>query len=113
MTDEIKFDDFLKVDIRVAQIIEAQLFPKARVPSYRLTLDLGPELGVRKSCAHLPQRYELEELQGKKIICVINFPEKQIGPHKSQVLVLGVPDEDGEAILLEPERDVPLGGRVF
>ena len=107
------FDDFLKVDIRVARIVEVNDFPEARSPSYRLTLDCGPTIGLKKSCARFPARYTKEQLEGVQVLCVVNFPPRQIGPAMSEVLVLGVPDEGGEPIVVSPEREVPLGGRLY
>lgn len=110
---QITFDDFMKVDIRVGEIVSVEDFPEARKPAYKLRINLGSELGEKRSSAQLPQRYEKEELLGKRILCVINFPPKQIGPTVSEVLVLGVPDSEGNAILIGPDRDVPLGGRLY
>lgn len=109
----ITFDDFLKVDIRVGRIIEAENFPEARKPSYRLKIDLGEEIGVKKSCAQLPKNYKIDELVGKQVLCVVNFPPRQIGPAISEVLTLGVPDEGHECILICPDKNVPLGGRLY
>lgn len=105
------FEDFLKLDIRVGKIIEAESFPEARKLSYRLKIDLGEEIGIKKSCAQLPQNYRINDLIGKLVLCVVNFPPRQIGPAVSEVLTLGVPDEKGECILIVPDRNVPLGGR--
>jgi tRNA-binding protein len=104
--------DFERVDMRVGRVIEAEPFPEARKPAYKLRIDFGP-LGVRRSSAQLTTRYRPEELRGKLVIAVLNFPARQIGPLRSDVLVLGVPDPDGAVVLLEPSVDVPLGGRVF
>ncbi len=111
-TARIKFEDFLAVDIRVGRIVEALEFPAARKPAYKLRVDLG-ELGERRSSAQLVANYRREELVGRRVLAVVNFPPRQIGPFISEVLVLGVPDDAGEVVLLEPERDVPLGGRVY
>jgi tRNA-binding protein len=108
----IEFDDFLKVDVRVGRIVGVEDFPEARKPAWKLTLDFGPELGERKSSAQVTN-YEREELEGSLVVAVVNFPPRQIGPVKSEVLVLGVPDADGNVILLRPDADVPLGGRMF
>lgn len=107
------FDDFLKLDIRVWKIIEVEQFPEARKPSYKLKIDLGEEIGIKKSCAQLPQNYTVEELLGKQVLCVVNFPPRQIGPAVSEVLTLGVPDGNGECILITPDKEVPLGGRLY
>ena len=108
----IAYDDFAKVDIRVGRITHAEPFPEARKPAYRLWVDLG-KLGERKSSAQITTRYALEDLPGKLVMAVVNFPPRQIGPVMSEVLVLGVPDEDGEVVLLVPDADVPLGGRMY
>jgi tRNA-binding protein len=108
----IDFDDFLKVDVRVGRIVSVEDFPEARKPAWKLTLDFGPELGERKSSAQVTN-YTREQLEGSLIVAVVNFPPRQIGPVRSEVLVLGVPDADGNVILLRPDADVPLGGRMF
>ena len=104
--------DFERVDMRVGRVLEAEPFPEARKPAYKLRIDFGP-LGVRRASAQLTTRYRPEELRGKLVIAVLNLPARQIGPLRSEVLVLGVPDPDGAVVLLEPSVDVPLGGRVF
>jgi tRNA-binding protein len=109
---EIDVSDFERVDIRVGRVLEAEAFPEARKPAYKLRIDFGP-LGIRRSSARLTVHYRPEELAGRLVIAVTNFPARQIGPVRSEVLVLGVPDADGEVVLLEPTEDVPLGGRVF
>ena len=111
-TPQATFEDFLKVDIRVGRIIEVRPFPQARKPAYQLRLDFG-ELGERKSSAQLVANYSPEELEGRLALAVVNFPPRQIGPFMSEVLVLGVPDEKGNVVLLRPERDVPPGGRMY
>jgi tRNA-binding protein len=108
----IDLSDFERVDMRVGRVIEAEPFPEARKPAYKLRIDFGP-LGIRRSSAQLTVHYRPDELRGRLVIAVINFPPRQIGPVRSEVLVLGVPDPDGAVVLLEPRIDVPLGGRVF
>jgi tRNA-binding protein len=108
----IDLPDFERVDMRVGRVIEAEPFPEARKPAYKLRIDFGP-LGIRRSSAQLTVHYRPDELRGRLVIAVINFPPRQIGPVRSEVLVLGVPDPDGAVVLLEPRIDVPLGGRVF
>ena len=109
----ISYDDFAKVDIRVGRIVQAEPFPEARKPAYKLWVDFGGDLGVRKSSAQITKHYTLEGLVGRQVVAVVNFPPRQIGPVKSEVLVLGVPDEAGEVVLLGPGHEVPLGGRMF
>jgi tRNA-binding protein len=109
----LSFDDFQKVDIRVGRIIRAEDFPQARKPAYKLTIDFGSEVGAKRSSAQLTHRYTKEELEGRLVIAVVNFPPRQIGPFVSEVLTLGVPDADGAVVLLAPDADVPLGGRMF
>lgn len=113
VADLIGFDDFEKVDIRVGQVLAAEPFPQARKPAYRLTIDFGPELGVRKSSAQITVHYTLDQLVGRKVAAVVNFPPRQIGPFMSEVLTLGFPDADGAVVLVGVDRDVPLGGRLF
>lgn len=108
----ITFDDFVKVDIRVGRITRAEPFPEARKPAVKLWLDFG-DLGAKKSSAQITKHYDVEELPGRKVMAVVNFPPRQIGPVMSEVLVLGVPDEEGEVVLLVPDKDVPIGGRMF
>jgi tRNA-binding protein len=110
---QISYPDFDKVDIRVGRIVAADDFPQARKPAYQLTIDFGGDIGVRRSSAQLTKYYTREELVGRQVVAVVNFPPKQIGPFMSQVLVLGLPDEEGAVVLLRPEREVPLGGRMF
>ncbi len=111
--DTIDFGDFLKVDIRVGRIARAENFPKARNPAYKLWIDFGPEVGEKKTSAQLTRNYTLEELAGRQVVAVVNFPPKQVADFMSEVLVLGVPDEAGEVVLLQPSREAPLGGRMF
>jgi tRNA-binding protein len=109
----IALDDFLKVDIRVGRIVEARPFPEARKPSIRLLIDFGAAIGAKKSSAQITRHYRAEDLVGRLVVAVVNFPPRQIGPTMSEVLTLGVPDENGEVVLLAPDKDVPLGGRMF
>ena len=109
----IAWEDFEQVEIRVGTIIDAVEFPRARKPLYRLKIDFGPEVGVRESAAGLPPRYELSELPGKQVIAVLNFAPRNIAGFQSECLTLGVPDAEGEPILVTPTQDVPDGGRLF
>lgn len=109
----IDWDEFEKVDIRVGTIVEAEDFPKARKPLYRLRIDFGPEVGIRQSAAGLPGRYGVDELVGRQVIAVLNMGVRNIAGFESQCLTLGLPDEDGETILLAPASPVPNGGRLF
>lgn len=110
---EISFDDFQKVDIRVGQILRAEPFPQARKLAIKCWIDFGPVLGERKTSAQITRHYNAEELLGRKVLAIVNFPPRQIGPFMSEVLMLGVPDADGEVVLLTPDKDVPPGGRVY
>jgi tRNA-binding protein len=105
-------EDFDRVDIRVGRIVEVEDFPEARKPAWKLRVDFGPEIGTRRTSAQVTN-YTRDELEGRLVMGVVNFPPRQIGPVRSEVLVLGVPDEEGRVILLMPDRDVPLGGRMF
>lgn len=110
--DELSFDDFLKVDIRVGVVTRAEPFPEARKPAIKLWVDFGGDLGVKKSSAQITAHYAPDTLIGKQVMAVVNFPPRQIGPMKSEVLVLGLPDENGEIVLLTPDQGVPIGGRM-
>jgi tRNA-binding protein len=109
----ITFADFEKVDVRVGRIVRAEPFPEARKPAYRLQIDFGPEIGVRKSSAQLTTHYAASELEGRLVLGVVNFPPRQIGPFMSEVLTLGVPDDNGAVVLVVPDKNVPLGGKLF
>lgn len=109
----ITYHDFEKVDIRVGTIIEVQDFPEARKPAYKLVIDFGPAIGIKRSSAQITKRYTKDDLLGKRVLAVVNFPEKQIGPFLSQVLTLGLPDENGDIVLISPDYDVPNGGKLF
>jgi tRNA-binding protein len=109
----IDFDTFLAVDIRVGTIIDAKPFPEARKPAWRLWIDFGPAIGVRKSSAQITENHPLETLVGQQVAAVVNFPPRQIGPVVSEVLTLGFPDADGKVVLVQPSKPVPNGGRLF
>lgn len=109
----LTFEDFMRVDIRVGTILRAEPFPEARTPAYKLWVDFGPKIGERKTSAQVTARYQPGELIGRQVVAVVNFPPKQIGPFMSEVLVLGVPDSNGEVVLLGPNRGVPNGGRMY
>jgi tRNA-binding protein len=110
---QIAYADFDKVDVRVGRIVRAEAFPEARKPAYKLDIDFGPEIGTRASSAQLTRHYTRQELEGRLVLAVVNFPPRQIGPFMSQVLTLGVPDADGGVVLVVPDKKVPIGGRLF
>lgn len=112
MTDTISFDDFTRVDVRVGTITHAEDFPQARKPAYRLQIDFGAEIGLRKSSAQITAHYQPDALIGRQVVAVVNFPPRQIGPFMSEVLVLGLSDEHGAIVLLTPDRPVPNGERM-
>jgi tRNA-binding protein len=109
----ISYEDFEKVDIRVGKIIEINNYPDARKPSYKLQIDFGPEIGIKKSIGQFPDNYTRKELLGRLVACVINFPPRQIGIAVSEVLTLGFADKNGNAVLIVPTKSVPLGGKLF
>jgi tRNA-binding protein len=109
----LSYAEFQRVDVRVGRIVGVDDFPTARKPAYKLSIDFGSEIGVKKSSAQTTKYYSKEDLLNRLVVAVVNFPPKQIGPYVSEVLTLGVPDADGGVVLLTPERDVPIGGRMF
>lgn len=109
----IEFDDFLKVDIRVGRVLEACEFPEARKPAYKLKIDFGDEIGVKKSSAQITQNYTSDDLNGMLVAAVVNFPPRQIGPFMSEVLTLGFYDENDNVVLISPNKNVPIGGRLM
>ena len=111
MTEEVTFEDFLRVDMRVGRVTAVDAFPEARKPAWKLTIDFGPEIGVKRSSAQITH-YPREALEGRLVVGVVNFPPRQIGPVRSEVLVLGASDSEGRVILLAPDADVPLGARI-
>jgi tRNA-binding protein len=113
MTQQIAYDEFLKVDIRVGTVIEAVEFPEARKPAYKLKIDFGEEIGIKRSSAQITVHYALDELVGRQVAGVVNFPPRQIGPFMSEVLTLGFADANGDIVLMQPERAVPNGSRMF
>jgi tRNA-binding protein len=113
LSPNITFDDFQKTDIRVGTIIAVEPFPEARKPAFKLRIDFGPDIGIKKSSAQITKYYTPETLLGRQVAAVINFPPRQIGPFMSEVLTLGFPDEAGEVVLVAVERTVPNGGRMF
>lgn len=111
--ETITFDQFLAVDIRVGTVVEALPFPEARKPAYKLLIDFGPAIGVKRSSAQITEHHALEDLVGSQVAAVVNFPPRQIGPVKSEVLTLGFPDAEGKVVLMRPSKPVPNGGRLF
>ena len=109
----IEYSDFEQVDIRVGKILTVADFPQARKPAYKLTIDFGEDIGIKKSSAQLPAHYSKDELRGKHVLAVVNFKPRQIGPYISEVLTLGVPDGKGSCILITPDKTVPLGGKLY
>jgi tRNA-binding protein len=110
---EISWEDFEKVDVRVGKVLEAEPFPEARKPTMKLSIDFGPEVGVKRTSAQLTAHYEPKEIVGKQVVAVVNFPPKRIAGFESEVLVLGVSDGERAVVLLAPDREVPLGGKIF
>jgi tRNA-binding protein len=109
----ISFNDFLKVDIRVGVIVAAEPYPEARKPALKMTVDFGSEIGTKKTSAQITKHYDTATLPGRQVVAVVNFPPRQIGKFMSEVLVLGVPDEDGDVVMLQPDQTVPIGGRMY
>jgi len=112
-SNPVTVEDFETLDIRVGRVIDVQAFPEGRYSTHILMIDFGPELGAKKSLAKLAPNYEGSEVLGRQVLAVVNFPPKQIGKHLSEVLTLGLPDQVGSVVLLRPDRDVPLGGRLY
>ena len=113
MSDPISFDDFERIEIRVGTVVDAQPFPEARQPAIKLVIDFGPEIGLKKSSAQLTVHYKPDQLLGRQVCAVVNFPPRQIGPFISEVLTLGMPDEDGAVVLIKPDFKVADGGKLF
>ena len=113
MTEFISVAQFAALDIRVGQIVAAEAFPEARKPAFKLTIDFGPQVGTKQSSAQITAHYTLEELPGRLVAAVVNLPPRQIGPFKSEVLTLGFPDANGKVVLVAPDGEVPIGGRLF
>ena len=111
--DTISFDDFLKVDIRVGTIIEALPYPEARKPAFKLKIDFGPEIGIKKSSAQITKHYDIDTLPGRQVAAVVNFPPRQIGKFMSEVLTLGFPDGEDDVVMIGPSKPVPNGGRLY
>ncbi len=110
---EITFDDFLKVDIRVGTVIDAQPYPEARVPAIKLWIDFGEEIGVKKTSAQITKHYTVESVMGRQVCAVVNFPPRQIGKFMSEVLTLGMPDAEGDVVMIAPDQTIPNGGRLY
>lgn len=110
--DEISFDDFLKVDVRVGRVVRAEPFPEARKPAIKIWIDFGSEIGEKKTSAQITTHYDPGTLVGQQVMAVVNFPARQIGPFMSEVLLLGFPDKNGAIVLARPDKDVPEGGRL-
>ena len=113
VADRIAFDDFMKVDIRIGRVLKAETFPEARKPAFKLTIDFGPDIGIKRSSAQITKHYTIDQLTDRKVAAVVNFPPRQIGPFMSEVLTLGFPDADGEVVLVGVDRDAVVGGRLF
>lgn len=113
MNESISFDDFLKVDIRKGTVVKAEPFPEARKPAIKIWVDFGDEIGIKKSSAQITVHYNPDALIGKEVMAVVNFPPRQIGKFMSEILVLGVPDEADEVVLIGPDQSVPNGARLF
>jgi len=113
LSGQITFDDFAKVDIRVGTIIGVEPFPEARKPAFKLRIDFGPIIGIKKSSAQVTKHYSIEKLMGRQVAAVVNFPPRQIGPFMSEVLTLGFPDDTGGVVLIGPSMAVPNGGKLF
>ncbi|MGE0224530.1 MAG: tRNA-binding protein [Acetobacteraceae bacterium] len=113
MAEQISYTDFERVDIRVGTVLDAQPFPEARKPAIKLTIDFGPDIGVKRSSAQLTVHYKPDQLIGRQVCAVVNFPPRQIGPFLSEVLTLGMPDADGAVVLVKPDYKVPEGGKLF
>ena len=111
--EQIGFDSFLAIDIRAGTIVAVEAFPEARRPSWKLSIDFGPSIGIKKSSAQITQHYAAADLVGRQVAAVVNFPPRQIGPFMSEVLTVGFPDEDGAVVLISPDRKVPDGARLF
>lgn len=113
MTDTISIDDFAAIDVRIGTIVDVANFPEARKPAWKLTIDLGPELGTKRSSAQVTDLYPREALIGRQVACVVNLPPRRVGPFLSDVLTLGFPNAEGQVVLVAPERDVPNGAKLF